>query len=270
MAAVRERGLTLRGDARRLVRIEARERVEGVEPPELLIITTKAYDTEEAVRKCRLLAGRNTMVLTLQNGLGNLELLRAWKGSNAFGGTTTFGACLVVPGQVRVSGLGQTVIGADLNPEGAKRICRMFRRSGLPAKTCPDSHSAIWSKVAVSASINPLTAVLRIENGQLLLSEPTLRMMNEVCREAVSVGTASGITINPTATTRLVSSVARSTAGNRSSMLQDVERGRRTEIEQINGAIWRLGERLGSPAPLNMALWAMVSALERRGSSQKA
>ena len=269
VAAMRKQGLALVGEIRRSVRVGARERVEGLDPPELLIVTTKAYDTEMAVQACRTLASRNTMVLTLQNGLGNLELLRTWKGSNAFGGTTTIGANLVAPGKVRISGLGETVIGSDLNPEGAKKICRLFRENGLAAQIQSDVNAAIWSKVAVSASINPLTAVLRIENGALL-SGPMSRMMMEVCREAVSVGVSNGAPLNLHAVMNRARAVAKDTAGNRSSMLQDVERGRRTEIDQINGAIWSLGDRLGSPAPLNKALWAMISSLERQSSSQKA
>jgi len=270
VSAVRKQGLTLMGDLRRSVKVEAYEKVDGLDPPELLIVTTKAYDTGDAVQACRTLASRNTMVLTLQNGLGNLELLRTWKGTNAFGGTTTLGANLVAPGKVRVSGLGETVIGSDLNPEGAKRICLLFRESGLAAKIESDVYAAIWSKVAVSASINPLTAVLRVENGALLQSKSMSRMMSEVCREAVLVGIANGVSLSLPEVMKRMRAVSKHTSGNRSSMLQDVERGRRTEIEQINGAIWNLGERQGSPAPLNKALWAMVSALERQGASQKA
>lgn len=270
MMAVRKNGLTLKGDIRRSVEVEARERIDGIDPPDLVVITTKAFDTEEAVEKCRTVAGRNTSVLTLQNGLGNLEILRVWKGSNAFGGTITLGANLVAPGEVRVSGLGETLIGSDLNPEGARRMSLLFKESGLNARTCPDVTLAIWSKVAVSASINPLTAVLRLENGKLLTSASISRMMDEVCREAVAVGMRSGVALSLPKTIGLAHSVARSTSRNRSSMLQDVETGKRTEIEQINGAIWRLGERTGSPAPLNMALWAMVSSFELHPTSQKA
>ncbi|OGS56830.1 MAG: hypothetical protein A3K60_07035 [Euryarchaeota archaeon RBG_19FT_COMBO_56_21] len=270
VAAIRKHGLALVGDVRRTVNVEAHQKPEGLDPPELLIVTTKAYDTEDAVQACRTLASRNTMVLTLQNGLGNLELLRTWKGSNAFGGTTTLGANLVAPGKIRISGLGETVIGSDLNPEGAKKICRLFRESGLAVQIQSDVDAAIWTKVAVSASINPLTAVLRIENGALLLSRPISRMMLEVCREAVSIGVANGVSLSFPAVMKSVRAVAKNTSGNRSSMLQDVERGKRTEIGQINGAIWNLGDRLGSPAPLNKALWAMISSFEREATSQKA
>lgn len=270
VASVRKHGLALVGDIRRRVDVEAYEKADGLDPPELLIITTKAYDTDSAIQACRTMASRNTMVLTLQNGLGNLEQLRMWKGSNAFGGTTTLGANMIGPGRVRVSGLGKTVIGSDLNPEGAKRVCSVFRDSGLATSIHPDTNALIWSKVAISASINPLTAILHIENGDLLASRSISRMMLEVCEEAVTVGIANGVSLSLPAIQRSVRAVSKDTAGNRSSMLQDVERGKRTEIEQINGAIWSIGDKIGVPAPLNKALWAMVSSMERPRTSQKA
>lgn len=270
VVTVRRRGLAMIGDVRRTVRVVAWEKADGLDPPELLIITTKSYDTSDAIDSCRTFASRNTQVLTLQNGLGNLELIRSWKGSNAFAGTTSLGANLVAPGRVRISGLGKTVIGSDLNPAGASKIGDVFNRCGLPTRTEPDVASLIWSKVAVSAAVNPLTAVMRVQNGKLLENRTLARMMKEVCTEAVEVGQAAGAQIDLKKTFKLVRSIAADTANNRSSMLQDVERGRRTEIEQINGAIWRLGERLGVPAPLNKSLWAMVSSMTSSQTSQKA
>ncbi len=267
--AINRRGLHLVGDVRRLVHLEARESLIGSDHPDLLIITTKAYDTLEAVSECRRLTSERTKVLTLQNGLGNLEVLRKWKGVLAFGGTTTMGAVLDSPGTVRVSGLGRTVIGADLDSKGAGEIAAAFSSSGIPTTVEKDVMSAIWSKAVVSASINPLTAVLRIQNGRLLESSVISKLMSEVCKECVTVAASEGFPLVLKTIVARVRAVAKDTSENRSSMLQDISQGRRTEIDQISGVFWRTGEVNGIKTPLNKCLAAMVSALEAQSTTQK-
>jgi 2-dehydropantoate 2-reductase len=266
---IRRNGLTLIGDRTRHVKLVAAESVRDLAPPELLIITTKAYDTEEAIRTCKSWTDRKTVVLTLQNGLGNLEHLRAWKGSSAFGGTTTMGATLLSPGRVRVSGIGRTVVGADLDPAGAAMVARAFLRAGIPATTRNDIYREIWAKAVVSACINPLTAILRVPNGKLLDSTILSRFIREICQECVEVACSVGIRLSSASTYARVRAVARDTSRNLSSMLQDVEQGNRTEIAQLNGAFCRIGGYEGIPTPLNNALAAMVGSLERVDCRQK-
>lgn len=261
MSPVRKSGLKLVGDVERVDHLEARETVKGMAPPDLMIITTKAYDTAGAIRCCRSCADDHTMVLTLQNGLGNLELLRKWKISKAFGGTTTMGANLIAPGKVRVSGLGLTVIGSDLDREGADAIVSAFRSCGL--KTDKDDRilDAIWSKAIVNACVNPVAAVLRVPNGKLIESTVVSHLMKDVSLECELVARASGVSVPTGSTYPRVQSVCEDTRVNNSSMLQDVLRHRRTEIDQINGAICSVGDRRGISTPLNDALVAMISSM---------
>jgi len=267
--AVNSSGLRLVGDVKRLVRLEARESVVNSDRSDLLIVTTKAYDTMEAVSECRRLTTEHTKVLTLQNGLGNLEILREWKGAHAFGGTTTMGAALGSPGKVKVSGLGRTIIGADLDPRGADEIAAAFSSSGIPTTVEKDVMSVIWAKAVVSACINPLTAVLRIQNGRLLESTVISKLMSEVCRECVAVAASEGFQLVLRMMNACVRAVAKDTADNRSSMLQDIARGRKTEIDQISGVFWQKGEENGVTTPLNKCLAAMVNALETQSATQK-
>jgi len=262
VSAIERNGLELTGDVERLACVEVSESVIDLPPAELLIITTKAYDTQEAISACRDWVQDRTLVLTLQNGLGNLDLLRAWKGRMALGGTTTLGATLTSPGVVRVSGLGRTCIGSDLNSSAAKIVARVFNSSGIPSSTEREILREIWAKAVVSSCINPSTAILRIRNGELLKSESVMRLLDEVCAEAARVARASGVRVSTKLLQQRVREVARDTAKNTSSMLQDVERGKKTEIAQINGAICRLGERLGIDSPLNLALYSIVSSLQ--------
>jgi 2-dehydropantoate 2-reductase len=267
--AINRTGLRLIGDVKRLVRPEARESLLSSDSPDLLIVATKAYDTIDAVSECRRLTPGHAKVLTLQNGLGNLEILRGWKGARALGGYTTMGAVLVSPGKVKVSGLGKTVVGADLDPRGAEEIAATFSSCGIPTSVEEDVMSMMWTKAAVSACINPLTSVLRIENGRLLESSVVSKLMSDVCGECVAVADSEGHHLVQRNLYSRVRAVARDTADNRSSMLQDIEHGRKTEIDQINGVFWQKGRDNGVATPLNKCLAAIVKALEAQSASQK-
>lgn len=259
--AVQKRGLKIVGDINRTIRLEARESLVGLTPPELLVITTKAYDTSGAVRALRGWASDEMVVLTLQNGLGNLEQIRAWKGDMAFGGTTTMGAALNGPGVVKLSGIGGTTIGSDLNPSEARKIVSAFSASGLPTQSIRDVVKEIWTKAIMNASINPISAVLRVKNGRLVESRAIKRLMTEVCDECLRASITSGIRLSYNPLHRRIFAVCRDTSENKSSMLQDIERGRRTEIDQINGAFCSLGDDVGVSTPLNDALVAMIGSL---------
>lgn len=262
MDAVRRDGLRLAGEVEAVVRVETRETVGDLVPPDLLVLTPKAYHTRTVVDALRALPWEDTMAITLQNGLGNLELIRGWKGSKAYGGTTTMGAALLSPGVVRISGLGRMVVGADLDLEGASRIAEVFSDCGFSVEVKEDVAAEIWAKAVVNSCINPLTAVLRVPNGRLLESETIHRLMSELCDECVAVAGAAGVRLPPDRLFDRVTAVAEDTAANRSSMLRDIELGRRTEIAQMNGMMCKLGSHHGIPTPLNRALAAMVEALE--------
>lgn len=260
--AVRRDGLRMTGEFESQVTVGAYESADGLEAPDLAILTVKAYDTKSAVASLSLLQWEDSSVLTLQNGLGNLELLRPWKGMKAFGGTTTMGAQLLSPGVVKVCGLGRTVIGSDLDDAGAREIACAFSACGLKVDVSEDVATEVWAKAVVNACINPLTAVLRVPNGRLLESETLVRLMSDLCDECAAVAESAGVTLPEARMIDRVKAVAKDTSANRSSMLRDVESGRRTEIAQLNGMICSLGSSNGVPTPLNRAMAAMVEAME--------
>ena len=262
-------GLRLQGAVSRTVRIDASDSIENLEPPDLLIVATKAYSTSSVIDACSSWIRDDTRVLTLQNGLGNLEMLRSWRGSKTIGGTTTMGACLVKPGVVSVAGIGKTIIGSDLDSRWASSVVASFRDAGIPATTRKDIHSEMWAKAIVNACINPITAILRVPNGGLVKSRTLARLMAEVSSEGEAVAEASGIELPVKSMYKRARAVAKETAENRSSMLRDIELGRRTEIDSINGYLCRCGDATHVPMPLNKALVSMVKSLEA-GTSEKA
>ncbi len=253
----------------RVVRVPATTNPETVGRVELVLVFVKSYDTAKAMQGSMPLIGGDTCVLTLQNGLGNLEAIAESVGlGRVLGGTTSHGSTLVGPGEIRHAGVGPTVIGAlDRGSRGmAEKVADTFNGAGLLTRVSDDVRGDVWGKVLVNLGINALTALTGLRNGQLLEVPELRRLMRLAVEEGMSVATADGVNLAPIDHVAHVYEVAEATATNRSSMLQDVERGRRTEIDALNGAVVGLGERLGVETPVNRALTALVKGQEHRAS----
>jgi 2-dehydropantoate 2-reductase len=235
------------------------------EPCDLLIFTVKAFATERAVAQAAHLIGPDTVLMSLQNGLGNVEALQAHqKPELILAAVTTSGATLLDEHTVIERGLGTITLGSPAgNMPLAEQVAALLSGGGLPAVAAADIGPVLWRKLAINCAINPLTAMLDLENG-LLLDSPVRHLMGEVAFEVGRVAQAVGVDLDPRELPRAVEEVCRLTAHNVSSMLQDARGERRTEIEQLNGAVARAAEKVGLPAPLNMALAALLQAHEWR------
>ncbi|UCH34297.1 MAG: 2-dehydropantoate 2-reductase [Armatimonadota bacterium] len=237
-----------------------------VSAPDFIFIFVKAYDTAAAAEAAAAFAGPETPVVTLQNGLGNVETLAARFGTErVIGGTTAHGATEVAPGRVRHAGIGPTIIGESPGARSARleALAEVLRGAGIETETTADLDSAIWSKVVVNCGINAVGALTRLPNGALADDPGAAQVLRAAVEEAAAVAAAGGVTLahdDPAAHTR---EVCRATAENLNSMLQDVLRRRRTEVDAINGAVARAGAAVGVATPVNAALAALVGAVER-------
>jgi 2-dehydropantoate 2-reductase len=201
--------------------------------------------------------------LTLQNGLGNAETI-AKTARRVAVGTTAHGVTFVGPGEVRHAGVGETVLGAWTRVDEADlvRLRDLFADVGIVAQLTSDIRTELWSKLVVNASINPLAAVAGVTNGRVARDKRLLGVLEMVCQEAAEVAKAEGAHVEVEELRHRTLLVAKRTAGNRGSMLQDLDRHRRTEIDAITGAIVRAASRHQIPVPLNRALYAIVRARE--------
>ena len=232
------------------------ESVSGIDVQDAVLITVKAYDT--GVVQYRAIVGRHTIVATVQNGLGNAEKLVRAYGPRAIVGVPVLGATYLGPGEIKVSGLKEVVVGSTVGQHGsAVRLAAALTECGVPSRISASIMNEVWSKAVVNASINPITALVGKENGSILRDDGLRELSRAVCLEAARTADACGILLASDPFERVME-IVRATAGNRSSMLQDVERGRRTEIDQINGALVRAGEAKGIDMPINRTLWSLV------------
>lgn len=237
---------------------------------DLIILCTKARSTGLASDIAKQLLAVDGLVLTLQNGLGNLELIEAAVGgSRAAAGITAQAATLLGPGQVRHAGSGPTVLAAGPGQaEKIAAIAAVFNQAGIPTSVTEDGEALLWSKLIINVGINALTAVLRVPNGTLAEIPECESIMAQAVAEAVAVGIAIGIELSGEETLQKVRQVCRVTSSNQSSMLQDILKGRPTEIDVINGAVVRKGAENGIPTPVNRMLTELIKALEATRSER--
>lgn len=232
------------------------------DPPataDLVLVTVKAFDTADAAAA---LAGMDDAgaVLSLQNGMGNEGTLAAALPWPVLAGTTDFGAERTGPGVVRCNGVGAVVLGP---PEGgestvADRAGDAFREAGIDTTVAADMPRRLWTKLAVNAGINPVTALARVDNGAVL-EAPLAETARAAARETAAAATTAGVDLEPGEAVAAMEAVARDTADNVSSMRQDVEAGRRTETDAINGYVVEQAEE---PVPVNRTLAALVGGWE--------
>ena len=261
LAALRESGARLVGadGVERATPVRATDDPVECRGARLALVLVKGWQTERAAGQLAICLAEDGLALTLQNGLGNREILVATLGMPLVAlGVTTTGATLLAPGLARLGGEGSVSIEAHprLGPLEA-----MLRAAGFTVNVVEDARSLVWGKLVVNAAINPLTALLRVPNSELLQRPAARLLMGELAREAAAVARAQGVSLPFEAPESAAEEVARRTAANRSSMLQDVLRGAPTEIDAICGAIVRAGEERDVPTPVNRIVWQLVKAL---------
>ena len=232
---------------------------DAIAPADFVLVVVKSHQTASVAAAAARAARADGRIVTLQNGLGNRERLAAADtGHRVRAGVVVAGVHLLAPG--RLSALPGTITmeGADEAP--MQRLRALLERAGLEARLVADLEPELWRKLAVNCAINPLSALRRVSNGALLEDPETLALMTAAAQEVEEVARARGVDLHGAAQT--AREVAARTAGNRSSMLQDLDRGGRTEIDALCGAVVREGRRLGLPTPVNERLWREVEALE--------
>jgi len=259
-------GLTLEErEGSQIIPMRATPDITSVGKADLVIFFVKTYDTEKAVSDALVLEKEDTIFLTLQNGLGNEEVIcKKVDRRKVMLGVTGQGATLLQPGRVRHAGWGKTFIG-ELDhriTDRANRIAQMFYKAGIETEASPNIHDQVWGKLLVNAGINALTALTGFKNGQLLDYPETARLMENLSLEAAEVARKKGVRIDEDPIGK-VRKAAAATRENRSSMGQDFDHRRKTEIDAINGAVVREAQSLGIFVPFNQAVTDLVKAIEK-------
>ncbi len=240
---------------------------------DLILVTVKSYDTYAAGRAVRKIAGPGTLVVSLQNGLGNIEALRRFLPSKqVLAGRVIFGVEVPGPGRIKITVIAApTAVGEThvkrVTPR-VRRLAKIFVQAGLPAVAVRDVESLLWAKVIYNCALNPLASLLECHYGLLAETGITRLVMEDVIREIYSVARCARVRLEPQDSGGYIRLFYRKlvprTYHHHPSMLQDLQNGKPTEIGALNGAIVRLGRELGVGTPVNRALEFLIRRKERR------
>ncbi len=262
---LKEEGIKIEGLSNISVKMNATINPDEIGQTDLIIICVKSYDTEQAIRSVKQLVGEKTAVMTLQNGIGNTQIIGEIVGRDrVIGGVTNHGATLLGWGHIRHAGKGETIIGkTDGKASGQlEDISAILNKAGFETVISKDIDAVIWSKLIINVGINALTALTRLNNGRLIEYEGTKDIMRLAVFEAVKIAKVKRIKLIYDDPIEKIESVCKATAGNVSSMLQDVLNKKRTEIDFINGAVVKWSQSLNVPTPVNYTLTNLIKTVE--------
>lgn len=241
---------------------------------ELILFAVKTLDTVSAARGIAPHLRPDAIVLSLQNGVDNEEQIRAAlpPGATVVPAVVYVAAEMQAPGRLKHRGRGDLVIGSGRQapPEGSlQRVAAMFEAAGVPCRVSQNIVGDLWFKLVWNCAGNAVSALGRAPYGICGREDPSSDLMADAAREVIAVARAAGIMLPDVDPMAMGRKVAISFGAATSSTSQDVERGRRTEIDSLNGVIVRRGAELGVATPVNRALWALVKLLEASNAERQ-
>jgi 2-dehydropantoate 2-reductase len=266
--AIRKNGLTIDGKTQLNVKISAEDSVDAIPfSVDLLVVTVKSYDTESVINQAKQIIHNKTVVLSLQNGLDNIKAIEhVVDRRQIIVGVTTHGAFFSKPGCIKHTGVGKTILG-ELDGETSERIKNIenvFNKSGIETVVSKNIIKEMWVKAVVNSCINPITAFFGCSNGYLLENPLLEKIVENVCEESTSIGNAHGINLSCQDMVQKTKEVIRNTSENYSSMLQSVRKGKKTEIDSINGALVDIGRTYDVDVSLNEILVSLVKTFSNQ------
>jgi 2-dehydropantoate 2-reductase len=264
---LRSTGLSLvRSDGEEAVAVNATIDPAELSPSDLVAVFVKCFQTESAVSRAGSAIGPETTVLSLQNGWGNGETIsRLVPPERLVLGVTYVSGTVLGRGRIGWTGSGPTFVG-DYAAGGAglaAPVAGALEQAGFTVSVADDVRQEIWKKLTLNAATLPTAALTGLTAGSLAATAPMSELVDDVAREAIAVARASGYDLDEAETLERIHTVLTGAGDGKGSMLQDVEADRRTEIDVITGAVLRAGREHGVPTPVNQALYALITGLEK-------
>jgi len=273
LEAMQRRGLTLRTpEGESTIPVTAVADTRPLAPVDLVLFCVKSYDTEPAAQALAPLMTRGTAVLTLQNGVDNVEAIASVVGSGAvLAGAVYVALQLAGPGVVlRTGGEGKIVLGeiSGALTERVQRIASAFQQTSIPHQVSTDINRVLWEKFIFIAGVGGVTVLARSGIGPLLASPEGHTLLTNSCGEIAAVALAERVSLPADAVDRVLEQAATLPAQWRSSMARDLEDGRRPEVDALSGAVVRRGLKLGVPTPIHRTIAACLSVHQPSASTK--
>ena len=261
--AIRRHGLLIDGlRVHEHVRVEASTELSAAGGAEIVLFCVKTTDTESAARSVLPYLGAGSVLISMQNGVDNVERIRAATGLNAVAAVVYVAAAMSGPGKVTHSGRGDLVIAQG--PASAA-VARMFERAEVPCRISEEIGVELWKKMLMNCAYNAVSALGRARYGVITRHEGARELIRTVIEEAAAVARADGVELDADEMTEAGYRLGEAMSEATSSTAQDIGRGKATEIDSLNGYVVRRGSKRGIPVPVNRALWTLVKMLEGSG-----
>ena len=263
--AINKKGLIIQGLTKNTYILDATDTITNLPSnPDLVIITVKAYDTQHLIQTTKPTLKSAKHILTLQNGLGNIEALSSIIPTNRIlAGITTHGAIYTKPGNIKHTGIGRTIIGplVSISLDIAHQLANEFTAAGLSTTLSPDIQKEIWKKAVINSAINPLTAIFHCKNGYLLENPILETILDRITTESTTIANTQHYQLSADEMINQTKQVIYETVDNYSSMLQSIKLQQPTEIDYINGTLQTVGQNHNIATPLNTIITKMIHSL---------
>ena len=229
----------------------------------IIFLFIKSYSTDDAINSIINNLDSDSIIVSLQNGIGNNEtLFKHFDKDRVVYGTTSYGASKSDLNTVKFGGHGDITLGGK-NKKNALSVVELLKKTGFNAEYTDNPDKAVWIKAIVNAGINPIASILSIPNGEILNNKYSLDIQSKIIHEAVEVANSMNINLNEKEMIHITMDVCRKTASNLCSMYQDIKYNRNTEIDYINGKIIEYGRQNSIAIPCNEIIYDIIKALER-------
>jgi 2-dehydropantoate 2-reductase len=255
---------TLQGS--KTVRVDASAEMSAVSGADLVLFCVKTTDNAATAHELAPLLGSHSLVLSMQNGVDNVEQIRAAAAIDALPAVVYVACSVPTPGTIKHVGRGDLVLGPEC--EKTKRVAETFERAHVPCRMSNNIEGELWVKLISNCALNAISAIAQARYRQIAANEDARKAVHELVAEVLAVAHAAGISLpgvaDSGAALAIAMKIATQMAEQLSSTAQDLTRGKRTEIDSLNGYIARRGAQLGVPTPVNHALYSLVKLLEAR------
>jgi 2-dehydropantoate 2-reductase len=253
-----------------VIPVQASTELDAARDADLVLFTVKAIDTKDTARELARHLRAGALVISLQNGVDNVPLMRAAGSLDPVAAVVYVASAMPAPGSVKHGGRGDLLIGDLPGRVGARRdveltrVSAWFETAGIPCRVSTDIEADLWAKLITNAALNAISAVVHATYGEAAASPDSREVIRLLVNECVAVARAGGVALPAVDYVQLVWEFAERIGAVYASTSQDLERGKRTEIDALNGYVVRRGAELGIPTPVNQTLLALVKLRERQ------
>ena len=254
------------------VHVEASPDISAARGAEIILFCVKTTDNAATAKALAPLLTPNAIVVSLQNGVDNVEQIQAAGIARVLPSIVYIAAAVPEPGRIKHGGRGDLVVGPE--SEYTKRIVDLFTRAGVPVRVSENIQAELWTKFIANCALNAISALSRAKYGRIASDPEAWKLVQQTVEEVLAVAKSSGVDLGPLAQLQEACALAQKIATQipeaLSSTCQDLMRGKRTEIDSLNGFIALRGTALGIPTPMNHALWSLIKLAEAAAQSASA